>query len=320
MPSFQTQVNINPAPGVEGDFCDHNPRTTVNAGPGGLVSGINGVYIGRFAWVDFTRLDPNNAPAICNSFGSGPPDGFVHREQQGIITNWLAASGMLIPSGLAVTLHNEGGFWVRNAGTGFASYGMKAFANLGDGSVAFAAAGAAAPGSAAITGAIAAGTLSVTGSIAGNVLTVTAVTTGPVVVGALITGSGVPAGTRINGQVTPLLSGETMGGIGRYSVNVPELSVPSTAITGTYGTLTVTVADPGGNQIGVGGAVTGATAGTVITARGTGAGGLGTYIVNNTQTFASGALTITGGIETKWFARSAGVSGSLIKISAWPYG
>lgn len=322
MASFQTTVNINPAPGIEGDFCDHNPRTTVNAGPGGLVSGPNGVIIGRFAWVDFSRLDPNNAPALANSFGSGPPDGFVHREQQGVITNWLVASGMLIPSGLAVTLHQEGGFWARNAGTGFAAYGMKAFANLADGSVAFGAAGAAAPGSASVTGAITAGTFTATGSIAGNVANITAVSAGPVVVGAAISGSGIPAGTRINSQVLPLLTGEALGGIGRYTTNVPELAVPSTAIAGTYGTLTVTVADAGGAQIGVGGTVAGGStsAGTAITARGTGAGGTGTYILNNTQAVTSGSLTITGSIETKWFARSAGAAGSLIKISAWPYG
>jgi len=40
---FQRQVYPQPAAGVEGDFCDHNPRATVDAGPGGLVAGANGL-------------------------------------------------------------------------------------------------------------------------------------------------------------------------------------------------------------------------------------------------------------------------------------
>jgi hypothetical protein len=149
MGQFQRQVYYQPAPAVEGDFCDHNPRTTVNAGPGGLVAGETGVMVGRFAWFDpDTPLDPNDAPRIVNPFSAvaQPVVGFVHREQQGLITNWLGGAGMWVPSGFPVTLHQTGGFFVRNMGDDRAELGMKAFAHLDDGSIAFAATGAAVAG------------------------------------------------------------------------------------------------------------------------------------------------------------------------------
>src|SRR4051794_22017449 len=122
---FQTSVGIMQAPGVEGDFCDHNPRTTVDAGPGGLVAHPDGVIIGHFAWLEYSVTDPNGSPAIARSRGTGgPPAGFVHREHQGVFAPWYpgntAASGMMIPGGFMVTLHQEGGFFVKNNGTTYA--------------------------------------------------------------------------------------------------------------------------------------------------------------------------------------------------------
>lgn len=62
------------------------------------------------------------------------------------------------------------------------------------------------------------------------------------------------------------------------------------SISGT--TLTVTEVEPGG-VVEVGGAITGSgiSAGTKITGLGTGAGGVGTYIVNNSQTVSSTQIT-----------------------------
>jgi len=143
---FQTQVYYQPAVATEGDFCDHNPRTTVNAGPGGLVAGDPGVMVGRFAWFDpDSPLDPNEAPKIAVSWTDTPQPvvGFVHREQQGLITNWLGGAGMWVPVGFPITLHQTGGFFVRNAGAGRAELGMKAFANMEDGAIQFGPAGGA---------------------------------------------------------------------------------------------------------------------------------------------------------------------------------
>jgi hypothetical protein len=309
---FQTSVGNQQAVAVEGDFCSHNPRTTVNAGPGGLVAGVNGVIIGRFAWLDYTRVDADNAAAIANSTGAGPPAGFVHREQQGLITDWLAGAGMKILSGKEVTLHQEGDFFVKNNGTGYASPGMKAFARLSDGAVLFAAAGAAGPGASTGTASVAAATFSVTGSVAGNVLTVTAVSSGIVYNGATITGTGLAAGTKVVSQ----LSG-TDGGIGTYALNGGDQTVASTTVSGTYGLMTVTAGGP--YTVGSGLSGTGVTAGTTITDIGINAD-VGKYIVDPTQTVASATLSGTGSIETKWFATSGGQAGELIKMSSWPLG
>jgi hypothetical protein len=314
---WQTGVAVQPAPGVEGDFATANPRFNVLAGPGALVAGAAGVRIGYFAWLSSQAVDADNAPAIVNSFGSGPVAGFVHREQQGLNTSYLSYAGMMIPPGFPVTLHSGGDFWVTNNGSAAAQIGQKAYADLATGKVSFAATGA--PTTASVTGAIAANTFSVTGAIAGNVMTVTAVGSGTVQPGP-ITGSGITSGTKVVKQLTPLLSGEALGGIGRYALNVPEQTVASETINGTYGTLTVSAVSSG--TVGVGGVVAGSgvTTGTAIVALGTGAGGTGTYIVDTTQTVGSEALTVTQNVETKWIAMSSGLAGELVKISSQPLG
>lgn len=305
---FQTQVNTQPAPGVAGDFASTNPRFTVDAGAGGLVAGPNGVTVGLFAWASMSELDSDNAPALVNNSGSGVPTGFVGRAQQGLITNYLADASMLVPQGFPITLFSGGDFWAKNDGSSQALPGMKAYADLRTGEVSFAATGNAA--TAAFTGAIAAGTFSVTGSISGNVLNVTEVGSGTVEIGAAISGTNVASGSTIVSQ----LSG-TAGGVGTYAVSIPEQDAASTTISGTYGTLTVSAVSSG--TIEVGGAVsgTGVTAGTVITALGTGAGGTGTYIVNKTQTVGSESITSTTNVETKFYAMSSGAAGELVKIS-----
>ena len=318
MAGFQTSVGVQPAPGVEGDFCNANPRKTVNAGPGGLVAGAAGVTAGRFAWTEASFIDPNNAPTIVNSFGAGPPTGFVHRDQQGLITQYLGEASMVVPEGFIITLFSDGGFWAKNNGSTEALIGQKAFARHSDGAVLFAATGAT-PSSASVTGSIAAATFQVTGSISGNVLTVTAVGSGTLVAGATLSGTGgggVASGTKIVSQ----LSG-TAGGVGTYAVSIPAQTVTSTTIDGTYGVLTVTAVGSGTLAVGdvlsgTGGG--GVTSGTVITQLGTGTGLTGTYYVDPTQTVTSTTIGAALASETKWYAVSAGLAGELIKIDNTP--
>jgi hypothetical protein len=110
MPDFPNQVNTVPAPAVEGDFADTNPRFTAAAGPGGLVAGPSGVTIGRFVWFFGSTFDPDSTPQqVTNSLSGVQPFGgsnaiaqtnvvgLVGRAQQGLITTYLTASGMLIP-------------------------------------------------------------------------------------------------------------------------------------------------------------------------------------------------------------------------------
>lgn len=316
--NFQTQIYPTMAPGVEGDFADHNPRSTVDAGPGGLVAGANGLIIGRFAWLDYASIDPNGAPAIAESFatpGFTAPAGFVHREQQGTLVNWLGGASMWIAPGYPVTLHQSGGFFVINNGIAYAQLGMKAFARATDGAVIFGAPGSS-PEAASFTGAIAAGTFSGTGSVLGNQLTITGVTSGTLPVGATVAGTGIPAAVTVVGQ----LSGNP-GGTGIYALSRADLNVPAnTAITATFGTLTVSAMTSG--SVGVGQLLGGGTvaAGTRVTALGTGTGQAGTYIVNNNTVVASAALTGATAVETKWFATSAAPPGGLIKMSSYPLG
>lgn len=314
MSSFQTQVNAQPAPAVAGDFASANMnKYSTLAGPGGLVAGPSGLTQARFAWLDYTHVDADGAPAVANNYGTGDVDGFVHRDQQGLITTYLAGSTMLIPPGFQVTLFNEGDFWVLNEGDIQALPGMKVYANFADGRATCAPSGS--PDTAAVTAAVAASTFSATGAIAGNVLTVTAVASGTIVPGASISGTGIASGTRIVSQ----LSGTT-GGVGTYAVNIAEQDVTSTTVSGTYGTMTVSAVSSG--TLGVGDVLSGSgvTAGTAITALGTGSGGTGTYIVDENAVVSSTSVTAAKNVETKWFVRSAGLPGEVVKMSSTAHG
>ena len=307
---FQTQVYSQPAQAIEGDFASSNPWASFNAGPGGLVAGSAGISVGRFAWVT-DPVDPNSTPKVANNFGSGAPDGFVHREQQGLNTEYLSPSGMLIPQGFPVGLLTQADVWARNAGSTQALRNQKAFANASDGSVAFAAAGGSIA-SASVTGSVAASTFSVTGSIDGDILTVTVVGSGVVVAGGTISGTNVASGTKVVSQISG-----TAGGVGTYYVSISEQTVGSTTISGTYGTLTVTAV--GSGALAVGQVISGASvvAGTKITQLLTGTGGTGTYVVDKNTVVASTTITGTSWFETKWYAGSAGLTGELVKLTSW---
>jgi hypothetical protein len=305
---FQSQVNVLQAPGVAGDRASLNPYFTVDAGYGGLVAGAAGVTIGLFAWLSNTSLDPNSAPVICNNFGTGSVAGIVMRPQEGLIQTYLAEYGMAVPSGFPVVLMNGGDIWVVNAGSTEALIGQNAYANYANGTITFAAAGSAP--TATVTGAIAPSTASVTGSISGNVLTVTAVSSGPLVIGGILSGTGVATNTQIMSQLTG-----TAGGVGTYTVNIPEQTVASTTISETYGTLTVSAVTTGVLAVGDVLSGSGVTAGTFITQLLTGTGGIGTYAVSPTQTASSTTITAAVAVQTRWVCMSPGAPGELVKIS-----
>lgn len=313
---FQTQVGSASAPAVAGDFASANPWFSFDAGPGGLVAGAGGVTIGGFAWV-YAPADPDGTGKIVQSYGTGAPDGFVHRAQQGLITDYLAFAGTLIKPGYQMGLMTGGDFWVKNNGSGSAQRGNKAWASARDGSVAFAATGAAnAPGGASVTGTIASQSTTFNGAIVGDVLTVTTLVSGTIGVGSILTGgTGLVTNTRIVSQ----LSG-TIGGVGTYAVNFPNQSVASTLLTGTYGLLTVSAVGSGNLELGdVLASGTAVTTGSFITALGTGTGLTGTYLVTPAQNSTPGlTVTVTDYFETNWFASGAAIAGDLVKITDHP--
>ncbi|NTJ67531.1 hypothetical protein G6M50_06105 [Agrobacterium rhizogenes] len=312
---IQSSVTTQPAVGVVGDFATANPRFSQLAGPGAIVAGPSGLVIGRFAWLSYSQIDGDNAPAAANNFGTGPVAGFVGRAQQGLITTYLTAYGMTIPAGFQATLFSGGDFWALNSGASAAQVGMKAYANFADGSVTFAAAGSPTTGQ-ATTSAIAAGTAATgTGTIVGNVLTIASVSN-TIFVGALVTGTNVATGTTIVSQ----LSG-TAGGAGTYAVDIPNQSVASTSLTLTPYVLDTT-----------GGTVTGTIAvNGIITSAGTPSGGVvvgksvasayaaGKWVIaSKGATSASGTVVIASNVETSWHAASFGANGEIVKISNVP--
>lgn len=314
---FQTQAYPQPAPAVAGDFASQNPWSSFDAGPGGLVAGKPGVVIGLFAWAT-PPVDADGTPSIVNNFGAGPVSGFVHRAQQGLITVYLSQAGQTIQPGFQMGLMTGGDFWVVNNGAAQALPGMKAYADLATGKASFAVTGAPTTGASATASSIAAATFQVTGSINNGTLAVTAVTSGTIVAGATISGGATAAGTKIVKQ----LSG-TPGGIGTYAVSIPNQTVASGTINGTYGVLTV-----GSMTIGTGFAVgdvlnaTGAVvAGTTVTQLLTGTGGNGsTLAVDNNTVVASQVISAVSNVETNWKATSAALPGQLVKMSAVPNG
>lgn len=306
---YQTQVGVQPAPAFAGDFIDTNPRDMVNAGPGGLVSGPDGLTIARFAWLQQSFVDADNAAIIANNYGWGSPAGIVLRGQQGLNTTFLSSAGMWIPGGYAVELLSKGGVWVKNDGSAKANVGMKAYAEYGTGKIVFAAAST--PRTISATGSsVAQSTFEVTGSVSGNVLTVTAVSSGIVVAGATISGTGIASGTKIVKQL-----GGTAGGVGTYALSITDQTAASTTVSGTYGTLTVgttsaTTWGPGQTISG-----SGVDAGTRITQNLTGVGGAGTYVVDSNTLVSSTTITAARDIETSFFAVSSGAAGELVKIT-----
>lgn len=204
--SFQAQVNLQPAPAVEGDFASANPRAVLLAGEGTLVTGTSGVTVGRFAWT-------NGSGVVNNSFTVGGRVGFIHREQQAVITVFLDETSNVVPAGLPVTLYNQGDFWGKFAGG--AAVGQKVYASYADGTLS-AAATATAPTNALITANTATNTT----------LTVTANTGAPIVVGQPVSGTGIPAGAYISAL------GTGTGGAGTYTLSAATTAI-ATGITVT---------------------------------------------------------------------------------------
>lgn len=122
--SFQKQVQLQQAPAVAGDFASNNPRAVLLAGEGALVAGASGAVVGRFAWA---------VNGVVSNAGSGKPQGFIHRENQALITTWLAEASNVIPQGLPLTIHVAGDFWAQTLTN--ATVGQKVYASLTTGEV-----------------------------------------------------------------------------------------------------------------------------------------------------------------------------------------
>ncbi len=298
---FQKQVNLTPAPAVAGDFASANPRAVVLAGPGGLIAGAGGVTVGKFAWVD-----DDGVTALSHGTATKAPDGFVHREQQALIQNYLAESGMNVPAGFPVTLHNAGDFWAKVTGANAAAIGSAIYADYATGDVTAVAAstGAAATG---LMGSTNTGSLGATFTASADTdatrLVVTAVT-GLISVGDIVSGTGITAGTTILSQVSG-----TAGGAGTYQLSAANTASAATVTafgktmktTVTTGLISVGDTVSGGAGFPVGATVVAQVSGT--------AGGAGVYTLsaNGTAYTASAAGVTTFGNVLDITAVASGV-------------
>jgi hypothetical protein len=133
-----------------------------------------------------------------------------------------------------------------------------------------------------------------TGSISGTTLTVTAITNGTIAINQSLFGVGVSQATVITAL------GTGTGGVGTYTLNISQ-TVPSeqmnsatvgAVVTGSISGTTLTVTAVTSGTLYVGQTIQGSTvtAETIITALGTGTGGVGTYTVNYSQTVTSRTL------------------------------
>ena len=160
-------------------------------------------------------------------------------------------------------------------------------------------------------------------------LTVNSVISGVIAAGDTISGTGVPAGTYVVSQLTG-----TAGGIGTYTVSNTLLITTNNTVVTVYGdvatainstnaivTNTATSGSISGTTLTIGGTITGVfavgqmlsgsgvTAGTTITALGTGTGGAGTYTVSTSQT--EGAATVTANLSGSQMTVTSVTSGTL---------
>lgn len=317
MGDFPSQVTTQPAIGVQGDFCDHNPRSSVDAGPGGMVAGASGALVGLFGWATYPA-DGDGAPSVVNNFGAGPVTGFIHREQQGLLTVYLQASSLLVPAGFPITVMSSGGYFAKNAGATQAQFGMKAFANINDGTVSFAAAGTIPGGASGATSVVVSTTLTLVGGVQGNILTVASVSAGSVYNGAILSSNAI--GTVVR-QITPLISGETLKGAGRYQLSVGEQNVVAgTTIGGLYGVITYGTVTGGPFAVGMSLTGTGVPTGAYVSDNITGGATSGTQVVYPNTAVSSATIVGSSSVETKWIAMSVGLPGEIVKISSQPLG
>ena len=196
---FQKTVNQQAAYGVAGDFASTNPFASVLAGGGEFVAPASGILVGNFAWF-------GPAGQVSQSYVSGYQIGFVGRNEQALITQFLGETSLLIPPGFPVIAFNGGDFWAKFEGG--ATPGQTVYADKTNGAPIAAAAGST-PAAASATGLVGT-TADIAGSITAGVLTVTTVpTSGKIMPGDSITGTGIEAGLTIVAQLTGTTGGST---------------------------------------------------------------------------------------------------------------
>jgi hypothetical protein len=276
---FQSTVNNTQAPGVAGDFASTNPFSSVTAAPGALVAPAGGLVVGNFAWV-------GPLGQVSQSFVSGYALGFLGRNEQALITQFLGEATLVVPEGFMVTLFNGGDFWAHFANG--ATAGAAVFVDETTGAPQMQA-------SNSFTGEIGfTGTASLS-SVTGN-MTLATITSGIVTIGDVLSGTGVTTGTTVTGLVsgTP----NTVGAV--YSLSVAPTTESAEAVTTASDVLNITAVADGGLSVGDVISGSGITTGTSIASILTGSGGIGTYglLIPGGVPVNTGSITVSGPTNT----------------------
>ena len=321
--SFQTRVNLYNPLAVAGDFASANPRATVLTPEAAFVAGPNGVTVGLFAWVAADGVTVNNYASA-----GVTPDGFVHRDQQGLLTEYLQAAGLLIPPGFPVTLMADGDFFATNLGVSSLAPRDPIYAGYADGGIY-----SAAPGGASVTATIGSTNTASLGSTntaslgatftasAGSPntnLVVTAVT-GLISIGDTVSGTGITPGTTILSQVSGIA-----GGAGTY--NLSAANTASGATVTSFGTVIDVTSVTG--LISIGDTVSGGSGfpvGATIQSQISGvAGGMGVYNLSTAgdayTASASGVTTFGSVLKVTAVSTYISVGDTVVKSSDFPTG
>src|SRR5262249_52289348 len=133
-------------------------------------------------------------------------------------------------------------------------------------------------------------------SVNNLLLNVTSVAAGSIQVGSIISGRGVPANAQITSQVNGM-----PGGVGTYSLYLPEGHITTESLTDTYGVLTLGSTSSGTVAIGEHVVGKGVLPDTAIEANLGGSGVGSTWLVNFSQTEAAENMKMTGApLQVAW--------------------
>ena len=248
---FQSTVNLNPAPAVQGDFASVNPFASVLAGPGALVAPASGLTVGNFCWV-------GPAGQVSQSYVAGYQIGFLGRNEQALITNYLGEVSMVVPAGFMVNVFNSGDFWAKFPGG--ATPGQLVYADPNTGTPIAAASVPAAASATASSGFT--GTITTTNG--STTITVVTATAGIIGTGDVLVATGIPTGTTIVSQLT-VTSGSGAGLLGTYQISAPATS-SNTAEAATTNSTLLRVSAVASGALNAGDVIsgTGVTLGTTI--------------------------------------------------------
>ncbi len=307
---FQTVIQNQQAPGVPGDFASTNPFSSVLAGEGALVAPASGLQVGNFAWVG-----PNGQ--VSQSFVAGWQIGFLGRNMQGLITQFLEEASMIVPQGFMITLFNGGDFFANFEGG--AAVGNFVFADPNDGAPVASTTSSAPALGAGTASAGFSGTATLNGT---TTLNVTAVTHGIVSPGDHVadttTAGNIPAGTTIVSQLTG-----TAGGVGTYQMSAIGVAAVGDSVVTTSEFALVTAIASGSFNLGDVFTGTAVAAGTAMIAQATPFSGVATValttalnvtaVTPGTDLLRKGAVVVAPGVPagTTIVTQTAGTPGGV---------